>query len=245
MGQISVSDSSKGNLELPEPVQAELDRRLFHLKTLYDVSRQLLGTLEVEAALKEFLLMTMGNFGVMEGFIFVKDDKTSKQTHLISMGFDEGMRPMLEKAGRQVIVKGNPGSLLLREEALAQFGFMDPTLSCALGFCVDEDCCGLLGLGPKLVGGPYSLEDKDLLGTLVNNLLVSIKNARYSEALKKAYDELTSLNKAKDKVIDHLSHELKTPISLLQASIALLERKLAKLVIYHAEAAVWREIFTE
>ena len=60
--------SGNRTLVLPEAVQAELDRRLFHLKTLYDVSQHLLGTLEVEQALKDFLLMTMGNFGVVEGF---------------------------------------------------------------------------------------------------------------------------------------------------------------------------------
>jgi signal transduction histidine kinase len=98
-----------------------------------------------------------------------------------------------------------------------------------LGFCVDDACYGMLGLGPKLTGEPYSLDDKDLLGTLVNNLVVSLKNARYSEALKEAYEEVSSLNRAKDKVIDHLSHELKTPISLLKASLALLERKLAEI----------------
>ena len=54
-------------------MQAELGRRLFHLKTLYDVRQHLLGTLEVEPALKDFLLMTMGNFGVVEGFVFVQD----------------------------------------------------------------------------------------------------------------------------------------------------------------------------
>ena len=145
---------------------------------------------------------------------------------MISVGFQDGDRPRLEKAARQVLVKGSPGSVLLREDALGRLDFSDPSLACGLGFCVDEKCCGLLGLGPKLTGEPYSPDDKDLLGTLVNNLVVSLKNARYSEALKEAYEEVSSLNRAKDKVIDHLSHELKTPISLLKASLGLLERKL-------------------
>lgn len=214
-------------LVLPEAVQAELDRRLFHLKTLYDVSQHLLGTLDVELALKDFLLMTMGNFGVVEGFVFVQDGESPKGPHLVSVGFQDGDRTRLEKAARQVLVKGSPGSVLLREDALRRLDFADPSLACGLGFCVDDSCCGLLGLGPKLTSEPYSPDDKDLLGTLVNNLVVSLKNARYSEALKEAYEEVSSLNRAKDKVIDHLSHELKTPISLLIASLALLERKLA------------------
>jgi signal transduction histidine kinase len=227
MAQEKSPEALEQFLALPEAVQVELDRRLFHLKTLYDVSQHLLGTLAVEQALKDFLLMTMGNFGVIEGFVFVQDGQSPKRPHMISVGFQDGDRPRLEKASRQVLVKGSPGSVLLREEALRRLDFLDPSLACGLGFCVDDACCGLLGLGPKLTGEPYSADDKDLLGTLVNNLVVSLKNARYSEALKEAYEEMSSLNRAKDKVIDHLSHELKTPISLLKASLALLERRLA------------------
>ena len=58
---------------LPKNVQTELDRQIFHLQTLYDVSRELLGVVEIEAVLKRFLLMTLGNFGVIEGFILTHD----------------------------------------------------------------------------------------------------------------------------------------------------------------------------
>ena len=75
--------------------------------------------------------------------------------------------------------------MLLREDALRRLDFADPSLACGLGFCVDDQCCGLLGLGPKLTSEAFSPDDKDLLGTPVNNLVVSLKSARYSEALKK------------------------------------------------------------
>jgi signal transduction histidine kinase len=86
-----------------------------------------------------------------------------------------------------------------------------------------------LGLGSKIIGDPYSNEDRDLLETLVNNLIVSLKNARSTEALKNAYEELAILNRAKDKLIHHLSHELQTPVAVLKTSLALLRRKLASL----------------
>ncbi len=46
---------------------------MFHLKTLYDVSRELLGIVDIKLILKNFLLMTLGNFGVAEGFIYAQD----------------------------------------------------------------------------------------------------------------------------------------------------------------------------
>jgi hypothetical protein len=42
---------------LPQDMHVEHDRRLFHLKTLYDVSRELLGVVDIKAILKNFLLI--------------------------------------------------------------------------------------------------------------------------------------------------------------------------------------------
>lgn len=53
--------------DTPRSLRAELDRQLFNLKTLYDVSHELLGLSDVKEILKNFLLMSMGNFGVMQG----------------------------------------------------------------------------------------------------------------------------------------------------------------------------------
>ena len=47
--------------------------------------------------------------------------------------------------------------------------------------------------------------------------------------MKDAYEEVKSLNRAKDKVINHLSHELKTPLSVLRASLNILEKRLSSL----------------
>ncbi len=56
-----------------DQVQAELDRQVFHLKTLYDVSHELLGLTDVSMILRNFLLMTMGNFGTAHGFIMAEN----------------------------------------------------------------------------------------------------------------------------------------------------------------------------
>jgi hypothetical protein len=62
--------------KLSDHVQAELDRRLFHIRTLYDVSRELLGLTDIQTILKNFLLMTMGNFGALQGFVLTQDTLT-------------------------------------------------------------------------------------------------------------------------------------------------------------------------
>ena len=72
-----------------EEVQAELDKQLFHLKTLYDVSHELLGLTDVSMILRNFLLMTMGNFGTAQGFIMDENAHTGEINHFESFGFEE------------------------------------------------------------------------------------------------------------------------------------------------------------
>ena len=87
----------KASLKEAENVQAELDRRVFHLKTLYDVSKDIYGSVETETILRNFLLMTMGNFGVMEGFIILLDASTKEISHLVSIGMQDGDMASLRK----------------------------------------------------------------------------------------------------------------------------------------------------
>jgi PAS domain S-box-containing protein len=75
--------------------------------------------------------------------------------------------------------------------------------------------------------GTFEQRAVELLSMIGGTVVLSIENARVSKALKGAYDEVTSLNRAKDKVINHLSHELKTPVSVLSASLNILSKKLA------------------
>jgi len=77
--------------------------------------------------------------------------------------------------------------------------------------------------------GAFDQTDVEILNMIAGTVALSIENARFSEEVKKAYREVSSLNRAKDRVIDHLSHELKTPISVLSGSLELLTMKLENL----------------
>jgi PAS domain S-box-containing protein len=75
--------------------------------------------------------------------------------------------------------------------------------------------------------GAFDLPDVELLSAIANYVALPIENAAINEELKHSYQEVQSLNRAKDHVIHHLSHELKTPVSILAASLSLLRKKLS------------------
>jgi signal transduction histidine kinase len=75
--------------------------------------------------------------------------------------------------------------------------------------------------------GEFDQDDLELLSAIASTVASPIENARINEELKRSYEEVKSLNRAKDRVIHHLSHELKTPVSVLSASLSLLVKRLA------------------
>jgi signal transduction histidine kinase len=77
--------------------------------------------------------------------------------------------------------------------------------------------------------GQFGEEDAELLGAVAGLVALPIENARMNEALVCSYEDVRRLNRAKDAVIHRLSHELKTPLAVLSASLNLLAEQLARL----------------
>jgi signal transduction histidine kinase len=91
-------------------------------------------------------------------------------------------------------------------------------------FLMDEEAAGkVASLRKVLLWGSAVLCLLFLL-----TLFIVRKNVQIIfEELKRSYAEVQRLNRAKDCVIHHLSHELKTPISILDTSLNLIQKRLA------------------
>ncbi len=205
----SLNQQLKENNERLEKAHNELDRRLYHLKTLYDVSKDIFGTVEFEAILRSFLLMSTGNFGVIEGFILTQDVPSNEITHFMSVGFADKERASLTEIGRQFLLDWKKQKPILDERKPEWPGNLPRSVGYALPFSVDETCSGLLGLGPKLIGEPYSEEDKELLSTLVNNLTIALKSAMSFEEIRFLNKDLQEKNVQLEKTLNELQASMR------------------------------------
>ena len=210
------------SLKQAEGVRSELDRRIFHLKTLYDVSKDIHGSVEVDAILRSFLLMSMGNFGVVSGFILLANVKATIE-RFVTLGIQDTVSLSFRTEWQKILKqRGLYDSMTTIKEMSRSESFLSP-ITLTLPFIMDDNTMALLGLGAKLAGEEYTQDDKELLYTLLNNLSVAVKNARSFEQIRKLNLDLETKNVELSKTLDELKASLRK-IELLESVKANLKK---------------------
>lgn len=108
-------------------------------------------------------------------------------------------------------------------------GYRTRSLLCAPVHNRDGQRLGVVQLLNK-EDGVFTEEDETFLYIFANHASIFIEIAQLQkaqiDALEQSRKELERLNKVKSKALDHLSHELKTPLSVIRGKINLLKKKL-------------------
>ncbi len=97
-------------------------------------------------------------------------------------------------------------------------GFRTRNLLCVPLINRRRECIGTLQVLNKK-NGKFNDEDLELLTSMSHYVTIALENSML-------YEELKSMNKAKERVIDHLSHEMKTPLALISATANRISRNL-------------------
>ena len=100
-----------------EQAVEEYERCNYQLNTLFDFSKDIFGILEIEVILKNSLLFTLGNFGVIDGFVGLFDLTSGKTTQFVSEGHQDADIDKLQKRVRKTLMQNNllnPGTLDVR-----------------------------------------------------------------------------------------------------------------------------------
>jgi serine phosphatase RsbU (regulator of sigma subunit) len=184
-------------MEIQDPFQPsagdahdDVLRYAYRLDTLFDISRSLFTTFDAKAILKTCLLSTLGNFGVINGFIIVFKLPSREVIYFASQGFQESEIGELQLAA----ASGIDDFDFEKSHVIACQGRDLPpplaAIECILPFGIDRSQIGWMGVGPKIMGGPYSEDEKKLLVTLKNSLVVALQNARSFEEIKRLNTDL-------------------------------------------------------
>lgn len=154
--------------------QQELEKRMFHLRTLYDVSREIGYLNDTQSIISNLLMMVLGTFGVERGLIVLHDPRENRVAALAQRGVDDAANAARDLADHHVA------------HPLPAFD-----LRVCIPFNIEDNLKGTIALGDRLTGEGYTADDSELLVTLVNQAAVAIRNARAHEEVVRYAKELS------------------------------------------------------
>jgi len=187
-------DRLKQRLKRAAAAQRELERRMFHLKTLYDVSREIGAAIDTASIMNTVLLTVMGTFGAERGAVVLIDVREHRVTAAVHRGLEPEGEALLAPGVDAGALVGRTGAddAMVRPERDGSGLLRGLGLRVWIPFTVGDDIRGRLGLGDKLTDERYTSDDGELLVTLANQAGVALANARAHEQLVHYAQELES-----------------------------------------------------
>jgi PAS domain S-box-containing protein len=152
---------------------------------------------------------------------------TERRTKEVRFSMNELIAGEVIRTGKPRIVSDTSLNPELHRERDRRLGYQTRNLVLVPLKSSDRIFGALCAINKK--DGHFDESDVGLLNMIAGTVALSVENARFAEEVKQAYREVTSLNRAKDKVINHLSHELRTPVSILSGSLSILAKRLSTL----------------
>ena len=121
-----------------EQVREEVEKCNYQLNTLFDISKDIFGTLNIELILKNSLLFTLGNFGVIKGFIGLFDLFSEKSTQFVSQGFQSADSMELQKKAQRTLLQNNLKDTEAMDVRCGDLELLTGSVDCVLPFKVDD-----------------------------------------------------------------------------------------------------------
>jgi PAS domain S-box-containing protein len=154
------------------------------------------------------------------------DQTTTQRAKEIRFGLDDVFAGKVIKTGQPAVTNNAQSSLKAYPERDKKMGYQTRSILC-VPIKSDSRIIGVL-VAINKKQNRFDDNDMALMTMIAGTVAISIENARFSDALKEAYRDVAAMNRAKGKAINHLSHELKTPVAILTGSLQILKNKIAE-----------------
>jgi rhodanese-related sulfurtransferase len=229
------STSLQEALGRADKAHQELDRKVFHLKTLYELTAELSPINQSEKLLETFLLMAMGAVGCGQGILLILD-RGGRTVHTAARGTDLDREWSVE-AVEKLLYRGFHLAENRRLEPMSATFINDPqqvldepetglVVHTAFLFTVDDSLLGLVGLGVPLNKTVLGPEQRDLLRGLTKSFMIFLKNVRSYELVQALNTDLHRTNEQLRRTISDLT-EARDQIRILEIAKTRLKQLVA------------------
>ncbi len=180
---ISAAAVEKGiSFEEIKSVNRTLDGKIQQLKTLFELSKEFSAVLERKKLLKFFTLTLMGQVGVNRYAICLRDGETiSSRVH--TQTIDAHKNLVFTSINQPVLAAELPKKKIF-QKLLSDC--VQENIEAFIPLQVQNEVQGMLCLGKRMNGRPYSQEDLEFIYSLGNLAITSLENARlFGETIEK------------------------------------------------------------
>ena len=150
--------------------------------------------------------------------------------HVIRIPCGSGVAGHCYQSGQTINLADAYTDSRFNREVDGKTGYRTRSLLCAPIHARDGKRLGVIQLLNKHDEGVFSTDDEGFLEIFANHASMFIEIAQLQrariDALEQSREELERLNRVKGKALDHLSHEIKTPLSVIRGNINLLKKRL-------------------
>jgi signal transduction histidine kinase/putative methionine-R-sulfoxide reductase with GAF domain len=205
------------------------------LELLYNISRKLGSSLDLDKVLSDILALTIPSVGATSGSIIVLDESGQARRHVLIKG--ELATPVTEQVVARVLDKGLAGWVVRRKEGTIVFDTKDDQRwlvltddhlatrsAIAVPLLRQERVVGALTLSHS-EPSRFGEEHLDLLLSIANQAAIAVENARLYEKVTERMREATALYKVSNLLMRTLNLDqlLKQVLDILQKSFGYLD----------------------
>ena len=159
--------------------------------------------------------------------VFLHDENRNELWSLVSTDLRKGEIRIPSSDGVAGWVFQNQKTLIINNTANdprfyskvdQKTGFQTRNILCVPLFNRQQTCIGTLQVLNKK-NGDFRADDTDLLNSASHYIAIALENATL-------YEQMELMLKAKERAIDHLAHELKTPLAVISGVMETIRRKI-------------------